>query len=311
MSQRGLTVDTGLRIPARDGFKLAATLYHSERGDGPAVLINSATAVKRRYYDPFARYLAERGFSVLTYDYRGIGGSRPKSLRGFKARLHQWGEEDMAGAVDWVSRHLQPVRLLVVGHSVGGQLVGLAENHAKVDALLGVAAQDGYYGHWPTPARYRLAFNWHVAVPVLSRLFGYAPGWLGTVEDLPGGVVREWAQWCRRPTFLFGDSAERRRSYARFDKPLLAYSFEDDDYAPRAAVESLLRFYPNARAEHRHVQPRHVGADAIAHFGFFREKFRNTLWQEAANWLEQQAFDKREVREEAPIQVWEVLSEAV
>jgi predicted alpha/beta hydrolase len=220
----------------------------------------------------------------------------------------------MAGAVDWVKRHLQPERLLVVGHSVGGQIVGLAENHAKVDALLGVAAQDGYYRHWPAPARYRLAFNWHVAVPVLSRLLGYAPGWLGTVEDLPGGVVREWAQWCRRPTFLFGplgDDAERRTRYARFDKPFLAYSFEDDDYAPRPAVESLLRFYPNARAEHRHVHPRNVGADAIAHFGFFRETFRNTLWEEAADWLEAQALDKREAKEETPALGWEVLSEAV
>jgi hypothetical protein len=54
-----------------------------------------------------------------------------------------------------------------------------------------------------------------------------------------------------------------------------------------------------------------VGADAISHFGFFRETFRNTLWREAAEWLEAQAFEKREVKEGAPALVWEVLSEAV
>lgn len=290
MSQNGITVDAGLRIPARDGFRLAATYYEPARGvSDTAVLINSATAVRRRYYDAFARHLAARGFAVLTYDYRGIGGSRPKSLLGFKAELHQWGEEDMAGAVDWMTRHVNPQRLLVVGHSVGGQIVGLAENHAKVDALLSVGAQDGYYGNWPAPARYRLAFTWHVAVPVASRLIGYTPGWLGTVEDLPGGVAREWAEWCRRPGFLFDGLEERRRRYERFDKPLFAYSFEDDDYAPRAAVESFVRFYPNARAQHRHIVPREVGADSIGHFGFFREKFERSLWPEAVDWLEERA----------------------
>lgn len=44
-----LQVDSGLRIPARDGFRLAATLYEPDPGDdrNAAVLINSATAVPR------------------------------------------------------------------------------------------------------------------------------------------------------------------------------------------------------------------------------------------------------------------------
>jgi predicted alpha/beta hydrolase len=102
-------IDDGLRIRALDGFELAATLYEpvAEPAAGTdrrtAVLINSATAVKRRYYDPFARYLAGEGLTVLTYDYRGIGGSRPRSLVRFSARLRQWAEEDQGGVLDWIA----------------------------------------------------------------------------------------------------------------------------------------------------------------------------------------------------------------
>jgi predicted alpha/beta hydrolase len=36
------------------------------------------------------------------------------------------------------------------------------------------------------------------------------------------------------------------------------------------------------------AQPHEVGAKAIGHFGFFRERFRDSLWREAADWLERQ-----------------------
>jgi predicted alpha/beta hydrolase len=31
-----------------------------------------------------------------------------------------------------------------------------------------------------------------------------------------------------------------------------------------------------------------VNADRIGHFGFFRERFRDSLWREARDWLEAQ-----------------------
>jgi predicted alpha/beta hydrolase len=284
-----LRIKDGFRIPALDGFHLAATCYEPEAaGTDKVVLINSATAVRRRYYDAFARFLAGEGFTVLTYDYRGIGDSRPRSLVGFRAWMHQWAEDDQEGVLDWIAGHLRPARLLVVGHSVGGQIVGLADNNSRINGMLGVAAQNGYWGNWPSPKRYWLALRWHT-VPVVSRLFGYVPGWLGVKEDLPDGVAREWAAWCRRPGFMFEDYEERRWGFESFEKPILAYSFEDDAYAPRRAVESLLETYRNARITHRHIVPQKLGTKAIGHFGFFRERFKETLWREAAGWLTEQA----------------------
>ncbi len=181
-------IDATLRLPALDGFELAATLYEPAAGagdGGPVVLINSATAVRRGYYDGYARALAAQGFSVLTWDYRGIGDSRPRSLAGFRARMRQWGEVDLAGILGWIADHLRPRRLLVVGHSVGGQLVGLAANNHRIHALMMVGSQNGWWGHWPAPSRYRIALNWFVLIPLVTRVYGYLPGRFGTKEDLP------------------------------------------------------------------------------------------------------------------------------
>src|SRR5215469_10355754 len=92
-----------ITVPAADGYKLGATLFLPRGTKRRAALISSATAVPRKIYRGFAGYLARRGFAVLTYDYRGVGGSRqksiegynrPKSLAGFKATMADWAALD-------------------------------------------------------------------------------------------------------------------------------------------------------------------------------------------------------------------------
>ena len=89
-----------LQISARDGFALAATRYLPDQSNEIVALIASATGVKRRFYDAFARFLAGEGFVAITFDYRGIGDSRPVTLNKFKAFMHEWGEKDIAGVID-------------------------------------------------------------------------------------------------------------------------------------------------------------------------------------------------------------------
>ena len=92
--QEVLAQDT--TIAARDGYALGATVFAPHDAPRGAVLINSATAVPRKIYRGFATYLAQQGFTVLTYDYRGTAGSRPPSLRGFKVRMRDWAALDVA-----------------------------------------------------------------------------------------------------------------------------------------------------------------------------------------------------------------------
>ena len=104
------------------------------------MLINSATAVPRKIYRGFASYLAHRGCAVMTYDYRGIGDSRrpamvgynqPKSLVGFKASMSDWAALDVTAAVRWMRERYTTLPLAYVGHSFGGQALGLLENNTR------------------------------------------------------------------------------------------------------------------------------------------------------------------------------------
>src|SRR3954452_2139271 len=100
-----------IAFPATDGYLLGATLYLPRGARRHDVLINSAAAVPRKLYQGFARYLARRGCAVLSYDYRGTGDSRlksltaydqPRSLVGFQASMSDWAALDVTAAVTWM-----------------------------------------------------------------------------------------------------------------------------------------------------------------------------------------------------------------
>jgi predicted alpha/beta hydrolase len=252
------------------------------------VVINAATAVKRRYYERFAQYLAQHGFAVVTYDYRGIGDSRPENLRGFNARMRDWGELDQPAVVDHARAWQPNVPLSIVGHSVGGQIFGLLREPQRVSRVLMVAAQHNYWRLWRLQERYVLWALWTVLMPSASHAFGYFPSSaFGLGEALPKGVALDWAHWCRSRGALVqaigGDTAERFKQYRG---PILSLSFDDDHkFAPRGAVDGLLTFYTNARSRHLHLSASSLGLRSVGHFGFFRESASERGWPIALDWL--------------------------
>jgi len=277
---------TAVEFAARDGYRLAGTLYRPKTPNRRAVLFQAAAGVKQEYYGKFAAYLATRGFAALAFDYRGVGRSCPPKLRGFKASMRDWAEKDIGGALDYLARATHGARLIGIGHSFGGQAFGIVPGNERYVAALTVGAQSGYWGHWRGAGRAGMWFLTHVLLPGVSRLYGYCPArLLGQGEDLPAGVATQWASWCRHPGYLVG-ALGAQEQYARFAAPIRAYSITDDRYAPLKAVEAFLEFYPNAVRKLERVDPAQMGGGPIGHFGFFRERFKDTLWKDAADWLE-------------------------
>jgi len=277
---------TAVAFAARDGYRLAGTLFRPRTPNRRAVLFQAAAGVKQEFYGKFAEYLASRGFAAFTFDYRGIGRSRPAKLRGFKARMRDWAEKDIGGALDYLARATHGARLIGIGHSFGALAFGLVPGNERYVAALTVGAQSGYWKHWRGTGRLGMWFLTHVLLPGLSRLLGYFPARrFGQGEDLPAGVAIEWASWCRHPRYIVG-ALGAQDAYARFAAPIRAYAIADDSHAPPAAVEAFLAFYPNAVRKLERVDPAQLGGGPIGHFGFFRERFKDTLWKEAADWME-------------------------
>jgi len=78
-----------LQIKAKDGYLLTATYWQTEQPLA-IVVINAGTCIKRGFYQRFATWLHQQNIDVVTYDYRGVGESRPASLKEFKASIVDW-----------------------------------------------------------------------------------------------------------------------------------------------------------------------------------------------------------------------------
>ncbi|WWL43954.1 alpha/beta fold hydrolase [Pseudomonas parakoreensis] len=93
---------------AADGFMLGGFTWRHALPDAqrPVVIINAATSVRCRHYSRFADYLFANGFDVITYDYRGIGESRPATLRGLEASWTDWGALDFEAMLKRAQREL-------------------------------------------------------------------------------------------------------------------------------------------------------------------------------------------------------------
>ncbi|MCA6124488.1 alpha/beta fold hydrolase [Bradyrhizobium sp. WSM 1704] len=276
-------------VPAVDGYKLGATLFLPRGAKRRAVLINSATAVPRKVYRGFAGYLARRGAAVLTYDYRGTGDSRPKarSLAGFKADMADWAALDVTAAVRWMRERYRDLPFTYVGHSFGGQALGLIANNAEIPRALLVASQAAHWKLMASPERYRVvAFMNGVGLP-LTRLLGYMPAWAGLGVDLPKGVFEQWTRWVLRERYLLDDPAlAARENFPKFRGKLRALVMTDDTWATRPAVELLCSAFTSVTPEILSIRPADAGAKTIGHMGFFRSEHRDTLWRGAAEWIE-------------------------
>ncbi|WP_405855940.1 alpha/beta fold hydrolase [Streptomyces sp. NBC_00090] len=149
------TAATGRAVTGRAGAGTAVVVAHGFTGaaDRPAV---------RRA----ARAFAERGAAVVTFSFRGHGGSGGRSTVGDREVL------DLSAAVRW-ARELGHARVATVGFSMGGSVVlrhaalerGTEE---RVDAVAAVSAPARWYYRGTAPMR---RLHWVVTRPA-GRLVG-------------------------------------------------------------------------------------------------------------------------------------------
>jgi predicted alpha/beta hydrolase len=277
-----------VELQALDGRPLGAQFYDAPGHSRPrrAALIHCGAGIPAVRYRRFAAFLAESGVPTLTYDYRGIGWSRPPSLRGFAATAEDWAEYDCAGAIAWLRERFPAAHLVGIAHSVGALLHGGAHNAGEQGALALICPHTGYYGDYRALYRLPMAALWHGVMPVLTRLCGYFPASrLGLGEDIPAGLAMQWA--ARRSPELrpagSGAAEERSRRLlercAALERPALVVSVSDDAFATPAAAQRLLSYYPRVSAhEHFVVTPASASMRRVGHFGFFRREAAAALW---------------------------------
>jgi predicted alpha/beta hydrolase len=283
-------LSTTQTLTARNGATRVLRTFESVDAPQAVVIVPSAMGVGQQYYARFAEWLSARGYLVITFDYRGIGESAPPSLRGFHADIFDWAQ-DCEAIIDFAVQRWPQLPLYWLGHSLGGQLVGLISNRDRIRRVMTVAAGSGYWleNSWQT--RRLVWWLWFVVVPVATRIAGYFPGRrLRKVGDLPRGVIEQWRRWCLNREYMVGAEGDAIRvSYSSVRTPMLSLSFTDDELMTEQSIRSLHRLYTGAAIEYRRIAPDDIGVKRIGHFGFFRPQSESTLWPMVPRWLQETA----------------------
>ncbi len=271
-----------VQVFASDGFSLAGTLFEppgaAVRG---GVLIAGAMATSQKHYAAFAAWLAAQGLAALTFDYRGTHASGGERVAQIEADFDTWGQLDLSAAARALREAVpRALPLYFLGHSLGGQLLAGCTEQALFQRAVIVASGSGY---WPRLARavprWGLFMATQVWAPLLTPLFGYFPGArLRKVGNLPAGVIRQWTRWCRHPLYLARD-ADQRASFQRVRLPITYLNSSDDEvFSDWSAGQFVGLFAPGVVGQRIALEPAGLGVQRIGHFGYFRDKFKDTLW---------------------------------
>ncbi|MDR2205857.1 MAG: alpha/beta hydrolase [Flavobacteriaceae bacterium] len=268
-----------VEILTEDHYPISAHLFEPENSNGKILLINSATGVKQQIYFSFAHFFSEKGFTVITYDYRGIGESKPKKLKKFKADMRIWGRLDFKAMTNFIKENYPNFRKYCLGHSIGALILGMNEDSKIFEKFIFAATQKAYIGNLRLKTKLEGIFGFGILLPLFNLLLGYFPAeWFGLGENLPKGCARDW-----RTLILNKKSTNKLlESVPDFSKTLtqnvLILNMEDDPWVTQKGIETLLKeTYPNLKPEIREVKISESEHGKIGHINFFR-RYNQNLW---------------------------------
>lgn len=277
-----------ITITCADGENLAATVFTPESSPKAAIMIGPATGIKRQFYFNFATYLAENGFGVISFDNRGIGESLIGDINSSKASLQLWGEMDMPAVLEQLQTEFHGIKYHLIGHSAGGQLVGLMHNAEDFASIYNFASSSGQLRNMRSSYLVKAHFFMNFFIPMSNLIFGHTKSqWVGMGEPLPKLVAKQWRQWCNGQGYVktaFGSSVTTHL-YNDLTTPSMWVNAIDDDIAIDANVEDMISVFKSMNAEKLTLKSEDAGMNEIGHMKFF-SRHAQLLWPHTLEWLD-------------------------
>lgn len=268
-------------ISCKDGYQLAAQFYPALNSDKSyPILICPATGITKNFYHAFAQWLNQQGYPVLSFDFRGIGESLHGALKDSTASINDWGIYDIPAAIETLLNRTQAEKVIIVGHSAGGQLLGIASNYHKVAKVLAIAGSTGHVKGLKGKTKVLAPLMFNVIFPVSSFVKGYgATQFIGMGENLPKNVAKQWAEFCSKPGYVMNAIGKTifEDYHQQIQCPITSFWATDDEIATHSNVKDLLRLYPNAQTKLIELNPQQLGYKRIGHMLMFK-KSHQKIW---------------------------------
>lgn len=276
-------------IQTDDGNEVIANCYEPTTPAIAGLIIAPALAVQQSFYDSFAQYLAQQGYRVWTFDYRGIGESKQGSMRACTADVSSWVNTDFDSVVKHGLAQMAGLPLFVLGHSLGGLITPLLPSVENLSGVINIAVGSGAKRHMQPRLQRSTPWLWHVVSPALCFVFGYFPGArIGIMGDIPRNAFFQWRGWCLNTDYLLDAEPAAKEAYAALSCPMLSLFLADDELLLESGARWLHEAYTGTQVDYQVLDAAKFDIPRIGHFGFFKSRQKTTLWPIVSDWLEQQ-----------------------
>lgn len=273
-----------IQFITEDKVTLSGQVFEAQAAKG-VVIVNPGTATKTSFYAPFAEFLADNGYHVLLWNYRGFCDSKPASLVGSDISFSDIGQWDIPAAISKAKALYPELPLYCVGHSAGGQQIGFAHNCNQLDGMVGLAASTGNFSSMPLRYRIKAHLFFKVIAPISSALFGYVKAeQLKLMEDVPAKLAKEWGQWCANKEFFFAPKFAKKKphlkNYRKLKFPVHVHTADDDEISTAENIRSLWDKIETAQpVKFTLYKAADMPKKAVGHMGYFR-RANQVIWQE-------------------------------
>ncbi|GAB2807508.1 alpha/beta hydrolase family protein [Dyella kyungheensis] len=274
-------------VLAADGARAELLLQRPASEATQTVYWLPALGVAAKHYLPLAQALAERGIAVAIHEWRGIGSSDKRADRHQDWGYRQLLEDDIPAGIAALRARLPRGRLLLGGHSLGGQLAALyASVHPRdVAALLVVASGSPYWRQFPQG---RLLWLAYASAPWLARLVGHLPGRrIGFGGNEARQLIDDWARTGRTGRYAAaGMAVDFEALMGQLELPIIGVRMHDDWLAPQASLSWLLGKMPRSPNTQQVMTAGQLGIERADHFGWM--KAPEAVAMRIAQWLHAQ-----------------------
>ena len=276
-----------LSVTAADGATSCVTVFAGPSEATPPVLLCiPAMGVTAQYYEPLALTCAAQGFPMVTADLRGNGCSSVRASRSSQFGYHEIVHYEVPAIVAQVRGRFPANPLYLLGHSLGGQLGALyaSANPGEVDGLILVAACSVFYRGWDFPSNVGVLFGTQFA-RCIAGVLGYFPGnIMGFGGTESKGIIRDWSREALKGVYdVAGSPHDFETLLRQLRIPVLAFSLDDDWFAPERAVHNLCKKMEQAPLTHWHLVPEDFPVDRIGHFQWVRHA--DPIVEKIRQWL--------------------------
>ncbi len=259
-----------LKFQFAKGHQVKYDLYSNASSQSKLMIILPAMGVRATYYKRLARcFVEELQTDVITLDYRGMGNSSIRANRknkiGYQAMV-----DDLQEVIQFHMHENNYDQILLSGHSLGGQVACMyaAAYPSLIDHVVLIGSCLPYYIGWPGSRKNWLRIAGTVFYP-LSRLIGHFPGGLFGFAGREGiFTMKDWCRLVNKGEFNpHNSSTDYEKAINNFNGRITAFSFSEDEMAPKEAIDNLLDKFKSVS------EKKHYTVEGYDHFNWSKSPF--------------------------------------